>query len=307
MGAWKMNSIFEIDLIRKLPDSLKGSPKIRALASAIAMELQKVNAEIDKTIIYARIDELPEEILDVLAYDLHVDWYDYEHPVEAKRAVIKDSVRVHKYLGTKYAVVTALSSLHPNSAIEEWFEYNGDPYYFRAIIDVTHSRAQADYYTLTKAIEFYKSLRSHLEDIIYQCSINLGIDVDVKAFSFNTGLTGKIRAGEKPQRNIRGSIIEQDIGIDRELSTYLFTSDIAGTKPYINIRGKKENIDIDIFSDVAGAKYNSGLTGTYRAGTEPERNKLGSDQFKSVSPVVKVDSYSYNVKRCGTSITKQKR
>lgn len=42
--------------------------------------------------------------------DLHVDWYDYNYPLEAKRDLVKNSVKVHKKMGTKYAIETALAA-----------------------------------------------------------------------------------------------------------------------------------------------------------------------------------------------------
>ena len=64
-----------------------------AAAQAIAKELQRTSGEIRNNIIYARIDELDEAALDVLAHDLHVDWYDFNYPIEVKRATIRDSIK----------------------------------------------------------------------------------------------------------------------------------------------------------------------------------------------------------------------
>ena len=90
------NDIYSIDFTRSLPPVLKNDPKMIALARTIAEQLQVTARQIEKNIIYARIDELDEQTLDVLAYDLHVDWYDYSYPIEVKRQTIKDSVKVHR-------------------------------------------------------------------------------------------------------------------------------------------------------------------------------------------------------------------
>ena len=37
--------------------------------------------------------------------------------------------------GTKWAVETALSAIYPDSVVQEWFEYNGEPYTFRLQIN----------------------------------------------------------------------------------------------------------------------------------------------------------------------------
>ena len=115
-----------------------------ALARVIAEQLQGTVRQIGKNIIYARIDELDEQTLDVLAYDLHVDWYDYSYPIEVKRQTIRDSVRVHRRLGTKYAVETALGAVFPGTRVQEWFEYGGEPYMFKVIIGATESGVSAD-------------------------------------------------------------------------------------------------------------------------------------------------------------------
>ena len=138
------NSIGTVDLLRIFPPALKYDPKMIAAAQSIGKELQRTSGEIRKNIIYARIDELDEEAIDALAYDLHVDWYNLNYPLEAKRAVVKDSVRVHKRLGTLYAVKTALGSVYPESEIEEWFDYGGEPLKFRGGLGATHFPAPAD-------------------------------------------------------------------------------------------------------------------------------------------------------------------
>lgn len=104
---------YSADFTNSLPPALKNDPDMMALAQTISAQLQTTAAEIRKNIIYARIDELDEATLDVLAYDLHVDWYDYSYPIEVKRRTIRDSIQVHRRLGTKYAVEKALGLCTP--------------------------------------------------------------------------------------------------------------------------------------------------------------------------------------------------
>lgn len=115
--------LYSVDFTRSLPPTLKDDPEINALGRAIAGQLQITAQQIRRNIIYARIDELDEQTLDILAYDLHVDWYDHSYPIEVKRQTIKDSVKIHRRLGTKYAVETALGAVFPGTRVEEWFEY----------------------------------------------------------------------------------------------------------------------------------------------------------------------------------------
>ena len=112
-----MNSLKDADFYATFPPALKKDEKMVALGRLIANELHQTVEQTKKNIIYANINELSETWLDVLAYDLHVDWYDYDYPIEAKRAIIRDSVRVHQKLGTKAAVEMALGGIHPKSEI----------------------------------------------------------------------------------------------------------------------------------------------------------------------------------------------
>ncbi|MFI3254527.1 MAG: phage tail protein I [Eubacteriales bacterium] len=163
------NDIYTIDRTRFLPKTLQEDPDILAVAQAISGQMTATALEIHKNKIYPRIDELSEEILDILAYDLHVDWYDYRHSVETKRRVIKNSVKVHMKMGTKYAVETATSDVHPKSTVEEWFQYGGEPYFFRLNVDISDTGiTSTQQISLVERIHFYKNCRSHLDYIAFQ-------------------------------------------------------------------------------------------------------------------------------------------
>ena len=155
------HDLYSVDFTRSLPPTLKDDPEINALGRAIAGQLQITAQQIRRNIIYARIDELDEQTLDILAYDLHVDWYDHSYPIEVKRQTIKDSVKIHRRLGTKYAVETALGAVFPGTRVEEWFEYGGDPYTFRVIINATENGVTAaQQAAVLERVIFYKNLRS---------------------------------------------------------------------------------------------------------------------------------------------------
>lgn len=163
------NDLYTADFTRSLPPPLRDDPNILALARVIAEQLQTTAKQIKKNIIYARVGELDEQTLDILAYDLHVDWYDYSYPVEVKRQTIKDSIKVHRKLGTKYAVETALGAVFPGTRVIEWFEYGGAPYMFKVIIGATVTGVSADRQAaVLERVKFYKNLRSHLEAISYK-------------------------------------------------------------------------------------------------------------------------------------------
>lgn len=125
------NTVYDIDFTRSLPSTLKNDETIYTLGRVIAAELQK-NIRLSRlNIIYPRIDELDENLLDILAYDLHIDWYDPDVATDVKRTIIKESVRVHKRLGTKYAVESVIRAYFGSGDVTEWYEYGGRPHYFK--------------------------------------------------------------------------------------------------------------------------------------------------------------------------------
>ena len=156
------------NMLRALPDVLKNDPGTAALASCAAAALAGRKAEIDSLILYARIDELPEPLLDLLAQDFKVDWWDGDYSLEEKRQTLRDSWHVHRTLGTKAAVETALSAIYPNTKVIEWWEYDGLPYHFRLSVNVSSDEISSFKHQRVMArLELYKNLRSQLDEVEY--------------------------------------------------------------------------------------------------------------------------------------------
>ena len=118
-------------LLRALPEVLRADPVALALATAIAAEIEEAVCKTSLASIYARIDELDEPLLDILAKDFKVDWWRADAPIEEKRYTLKTSWYIHKHLGTKAAVETAIRDFIGHGTVQEWFEYNGQPHHFR--------------------------------------------------------------------------------------------------------------------------------------------------------------------------------
>ena len=69
-------------------------------------------------------------------------------------------------LGTRRAVETAIRAIYPKTEVKEWFEYEGGkPYHFKLYIDLTGEKwSEERPRRVLERVEFYKSLRSHLEE-----------------------------------------------------------------------------------------------------------------------------------------------
>ena len=156
------------NLVATLPVALQKDPSVVALAEAIAELLARRPEEIDRLRIYPAIDRLDEQLLDILAYDFKVDWWDADYSLEEKRRTLADSWRVHKMLGTKAAVERAISAIYPHTQVLEWFEYGGEPYHFRLDINITNDHIDSDKQRrVLERLNYYKSLRSHNDGVTY--------------------------------------------------------------------------------------------------------------------------------------------
>ena len=121
--------------------------------------------------------ELPEGILDMLAWQLHVEGYEAAVDVQAKRELIQGSLLLHRRKGTPWAVRNALqTALALPADVSEWFSYGGEPYFFRVGLDVTGAEfTPAMAANAFRLILEYKNVRSWLDYLITRNTTPLDI------------------------------------------------------------------------------------------------------------------------------------
>ena len=284
-------TIYNSDFSKYLPQSLQRDPKMVAFAKAATEQMLEVSGLSDDVLIYSRIDDLPEDIVDVLAYDFHVDWYDYSYPLAAKRDLLKTSVRVHKKMGTKYAIEKALSALYPESEVEEWFEYEGEPGHFQIVCDVTNSRIVASLADIIRAVKLYKRLSAHLDGVAFQAHIHCEIQTHAEYFRYHTPLTGRLKAGTHPQRNRRGVNYGNDIVVGTEA---------AGTIPYRNMVFHSQTAQIDAETALNVFGYRNTAAGQINAGESPQRSHRGQNTAAAVEAQDAAAAYHFTSTAAGT-------
>ena len=252
-------------LMRVYPSVLKRSQTTDGLGKATAKQLYLVYGDLWLADIYGRIDQLPEELLDILAKDFDISWYDYNYDLETKRRVIKDSFYVQRYKGTTGAVRKALSSVWPHTTVEEWFEYGGNPYYFRVLIE-----ANSDFPIYIndslRMLYWYKSIRSHLEDGMPIIRVTFGIVIKTESFN------------------------------------HKYHPDSCGTKPRWATHGDKSHEDLIIETQGLSAKYLPPKTGELIAGTYPRVSTHGDVEDDGLHVGTDTLEATYKPRPCGTSL-----
>lgn len=127
-----MVDLKNIDLLSLQSRYMQQDRTTQALCAALTPLLKELGASEQRIILYPRIDELSGLILDELAWGLHVDAYDALASDTEKRRMIKNSIAVHYFKGTYFAVEKIVESVFGDAGkIEEWFQYAGLPYHFR--------------------------------------------------------------------------------------------------------------------------------------------------------------------------------
>lgn len=159
-----MLNIKETSILDLIPPNLKNDLQIQAAALALDGELQEVNQAINQCLFISRINELPEAVLDLMAWQLHIDFYEPDLPMETKQLMVRNSDRWHMRKGTPAAVEELITAVFDEGRVQEWYEYGGDPYKFKVITfnaAVSHDRATA----FIEALNSIKNARSILEAV----------------------------------------------------------------------------------------------------------------------------------------------
>lgn len=162
-----MKDIYSLSLADITPSSIVNDPQINSLINALDPELQALSQDSLEPLILARIDELPEPVLDLLAWQLHADFYDLAGNLSMKRKAVKGSILWHMHKGTEWAIHEALRQIDISAQFVPWWEDNSQPYTFKLKAIVT-----GDFYrtigrdtlqkNIRRAVNESKAARSHL-------------------------------------------------------------------------------------------------------------------------------------------------
>lgn len=130
--------IDDLTMKRLLPSWMRGDEANIGLSASVDKVAKKFYRESQVLSRWNQIDNMTENNLDELAWDLNIPWYVSTADIEIKRKIVKNSILVHAHLGTIEAVNMVIQDYFGEGEVEEWFEYGGDPCYFR----ITSNNAQ---------------------------------------------------------------------------------------------------------------------------------------------------------------------
>lgn len=290
-----MIKLTDARLTDALPKTLAEQPWVQALAEASRKMRRRVIAYADRTRLFCDIDEASEEALDALAVELQTPLYKNDYPLTVKRQIVKNSMLYYIRSGTRGAVKELLADIYQGAEVEEWFEYGGEPNYFRVAIDISRTTvpvAEMAPAELESWLYSVKRASSALESLSYMIRHAITIGCKVEAFLQSPPECGTLECGTYPEASTLGWSAGAWLQIAGRADAHLVSPPECGTVPEISTVGWSIDAAISQAGSVAEAfVIEPPEAGTAEAGEKPLTATLGQSLEAGSQYTAKVDIY----------------
>lgn len=160
----------------------KGDPKNDAFSYAIKKMMQFILEKADGTRTYSIIQNLPDDILDMLAVELRTMYYEEAMDISVKRNIIQNTLSWYAKAGTPAAVEELISVVFGSGKIVEWFDFTEPPYTpgtFDIITNAPMERGIID--TLSAIIDKVKNARSQIRRVVINRDLHQGASIAMRS------------------------------------------------------------------------------------------------------------------------------
>lgn len=169
MGGLNVIDYYNGQITDIMPQNIKDDPAVQAISFSISNMVKVIADASKKTSVYAVIDILEEDALDLLAVELRAKYYGELLTLKEKREIIKKTLLWYYKAGTLYAVQELTDFVFQDAGVEEWFQYCSEAYLFRLIVNVISQDVSLEkYMKFIKSVYGVKNTRSHLEAVIFR-------------------------------------------------------------------------------------------------------------------------------------------
>lgn len=163
-----MRNLHELSLNDIAPGSLLYDRSVKAMVRSIDSGLRDATKCIKNISIIPRIKEIADSaLIDQLAWHFHVDFYDPTLPLEVRRELVLKSLDWHSRKGVPQLIEDVVSTVFSQGKIQEWFEYGGEPHFFR-IRTTAPLRTVEEYRYFFVVLETVKRKSSWLDRIVIE-------------------------------------------------------------------------------------------------------------------------------------------
>lgn len=164
-----MISLHDAKLTDALPRILTKEPWAQAMAYAVNNQLRRLLTYADGVMVLASINKMPDTVLDVLAAELRLPYYSPTYSTAIKRELIRGGLQYWATVGTPESLTKILINIFGDAEIEEWFEYGGEPGYFR-ILTTNPNVSGETLEQFRKTAQDVKRLSAWLEEVLVDLS-----------------------------------------------------------------------------------------------------------------------------------------
>lgn len=177
-----MQELYEGTPYELMPEVLRTSEN-EAISYAISKGLKKLLNYTKAISLYGDISQVSDAVLDAMAAELRTQYYDASASRIVREGMVKQTLGWYMRGGTNATLSEYLTTLYGGGQIEEWFDYDGDPYYFKAVVNIAEDTVIPIGSTkeIIRKINGYKNVRSWLEALIFQILIEIQVSTEVDA------------------------------------------------------------------------------------------------------------------------------
>lgn len=231
-----IKSLKDARIVDGLPRIVAQQAWVRALSGAVGEMHQKTLGYIDKSQIYTAVDSAEETVLDAIAVNWKIDWYDTEYNIEQKRRIVKTAMAIRRTMGTVGALKAQAGAIYPGTTLEEWFDWGGEPGWFRLHVDVTttgegntidlHDQAETE-----RRLTMAKRFSAHLESMSYQIKRAIKTDSILTMWRHKPPVCGTIRCGVYHTVSTLGWSERATLRGGGAVEAFTVTLEVSGTVP----------------------------------------------------------------------------
>ena len=270
-----IKSLRDARITDALPRVVSTQEWVKALALALS-EVHKTTLNFaDKSQIYTEIDNASEPVLDALAVNWKIDWYDTTYSLDKKRRIVKTAMDVRRLMGTAQATRTQADAIYPGTMLEEWFEYGGEAGYFRLSIDITGSAEEnsvilSDPEEMERQLTAAKRWSTHMESLSYMVKHALVTNPKVEKWIVRLPICGTVYCGTWWIPATLGRSEGVTLKSPGMAEGYVYQPEFAGTLPQVAVLGRSERATLRTPGGTEGYVYQPELVGVETTGTLPE-------------------------------------
>lgn len=158
-----MIKYFDGQITDILPRNFTQDPAVQAFSAAIREGTRLLYKYTQACYIYCSIETAPEHVIDLLAKELRTQYYGDAMELDVKRGLVRNTLIWYMTSGTPAAVEELVAIVFGEGEVAEWFEYGGDPYWFKIKTNAIMTEDMLTFFS--DMIRRVKNTRSHIEAI----------------------------------------------------------------------------------------------------------------------------------------------